>query len=81
MFIDFLADQEIFNLFEECKQGRVRLAKVVIQKEKLIPRYKTVPSKDWKSDWKAELPGCVDAYEPCYILFRLETPHEWILIR
>ncbi|KAE9556051.1 hypothetical protein FO519_000685 [Halicephalobus sp. NKZ332] len=74
------ADDDILKVFEECKQGKIRLAKIVIQKEKLVLSYRAAPTKDWKTDWKRDLPGCVDAYEPCFILFRLETPHEWLLI-
>ena len=77
----FTADDDILKVFEECKQGKIRIAKIVIQKEKLVLSYRNSATKDWKTDWKRDLPGCVDAYEPCFILFRLETPHEWILVR
>uniref|UniRef100_A0A7E4W0R1 Twinfilin n=1 Tax=Panagrellus redivivus TaxID=6233 RepID=A0A7E4W0R1_PANRE len=74
------ADDDVKAFFQTCKQGKVRLAKFVINKEKLSVSYHSPPTADWKADWKRELPNCVDSYEPCFILFRLETQHEWILI-
>ena len=79
--IKFLADTDLLTFFEDCKRGKYRMGKIVINKEKLVVNYHSPASNDWKADWKRDLPHCVDAYEPCFILFRLETPHEWILIR
>jgi twinfilin-like protein len=74
------ADNELMTFFEDCKRGKYRMGKIVINKEKLVVNYHSQPSNDWKADWKRDLPNCVDSYEPCFILFRLETPHDWILI-
>lgn len=71
----------------------MRLAKFVINKGKCTPslsnsfaekisvNFHTAPSDDWKRDWAANLPNCVDSYEPCFILFRIGSIHDWVLIR
>ncbi|KAI6189147.1 Twinfilin [Aphelenchoides besseyi] len=74
------ADGELKKFFEDCKQNKVRLAKFVINKEKININHWTAPSKDWHEDWSKNLPKCVDSYEPCFILFRLDSMHDWVLI-
>ncbi|KAI6175185.1 Twinfilin [Aphelenchoides fujianensis] len=74
------ADGELKKFFEECKRDKVRLAKFVINKEKININHWTAPSKDWHDDWSKNLPKCVDSYEPCFILFRLDSLHDWVLI-
>ncbi|KIH63802.1 Cofilin/tropomyosin-type actin-binding protein [Ancylostoma duodenale] len=48
--------------------------------EELTPNYEYAGTSNWRDDWRATLPECVDAFEPCFILFRLNTITEWILI-
>ncbi|CAJ0587900.1 unnamed protein product, partial [Mesorhabditis spiculigera] len=74
------ANDALKNAFNLGKQAKLRLIKVVIKNEELDPNYEYKGSPDWRSDWRATLPECVDAYEPCFILFRLNTITEWILI-
>jgi hypothetical protein len=93
------ADKDLKAFFEECKRGKIRLAKFVINKGSLllifisilfiekihvnfhVPLSSQSAAKDWKNDWNANVPGCVDSYEPCFLLFRLNTIHDWALIR
>jgi hypothetical protein len=49
--------------------------------ECFMVNYQYKPSKDWRHDWKKCLPEKVDSYEPCFLLFRFDSSHEWILIR
>jgi len=74
------ANEELLKFFELCKQSKVRLAKFVINKEQIGINYWSGPTKDWRHDWKKDLPNCVDSYEPCFILFKFESNHDWILI-
>ncbi|KAK0420417.1 hypothetical protein QR680_014671 [Steinernema hermaphroditum] len=74
------ADRELHALFEDCKEGKVRLAKIVVRNEALSLNFKDAGSDDWKADWRKNLPSCIDAYEPCYILFKLKSPTDWLLI-
>ncbi|TKR64618.1 hypothetical protein L596_025116 [Steinernema carpocapsae] len=74
------ADPNLIALFNDCKAGKIRLAKIVVRNETLSLNYKDVGSDDWKADWRKNLPTCIDAYEPCYILFRLKSSLDWLLI-
>lgn len=49
--------------------------------EQLRVNYDDRGSTDWRADWKKSLPECVDSFEPCFILFRLDSPSSWLLIR
>ncbi|VDO63122.1 unnamed protein product [Heligmosomoides polygyrus] len=66
-----------FRFLLSCQQ-RV-LYKTSISEE-LTPNYEYAGTGNWRDDWRATLPECVDAFEPCFILFRLNTITEWILI-
>ncbi|CAI4228117.1 unnamed protein product [Auanema sp. JU1783] len=68
------------NAFNLGKQAKLRLIKVVVKNEELTSNYEYAGTSNWKDDWRATLPECVDAFEPCFILFRLNTITEWILI-
>ncbi|KAL3079814.1 hypothetical protein niasHS_014096 [Heterodera schachtii] len=74
------ADEKLLDFFEQCKQCKVRFGKIVINNERLCVNHNLKPSKDWRKDWKKCLPDCVDAYEPCFLLFRFDSSHDWILI-
>ncbi|CAJ0921429.1 unnamed protein product, partial [Mesorhabditis belari] len=74
------ANDALRNAFNLAKQAKLRLIKVVIRNEELNPNYEYKGSPDWRSDWRATLPECVDSFEPCFVLFRLNTITEWILI-
>ncbi|PAV73455.1 hypothetical protein WR25_03119 isoform B [Diploscapter pachys] len=68
------------NAFNKGKQAKLRLIKVVVKNEELTLNYEYAGTANWRDDWKATLPECVDSFEPCFILFRMNTIHEWILI-
>lgn len=74
------ANIQLLEFFEQCKQCKIRFGKIVINNERLCINHKIGPSKDWRKDWKKSLPECIDAYEPCFLLFRLDSGHDWILI-
>ncbi|VDM56929.1 unnamed protein product [Angiostrongylus costaricensis] len=78
MFVS--ANDALKNAFNLAKQAKLRLIKVVVRNEELTPNYEYAGTVNWKDDWRATLPECVDAFEPCFILFRLNTITEWILI-
>lgn len=80
---EFSADKDLKNFLEECKRGKIRLAKFVINKERINVNFHAPYSdkKSWADEWKENLPGCVDSYEPCFLLFRLDSIHDWALIR
>ncbi|KHN89050.1 Twinfilin-2 [Toxocara canis] len=75
------ADDHLLKFFSQCKLGKIRLAKIVVRNEQLCVNYEDKGSTDWRADWKKSLPECVDSFEPCFILFRLDAPSDWLLIR
>ncbi|KAK5970445.1 hypothetical protein GCK32_013704, partial [Trichostrongylus colubriformis] len=74
------ANDALRHAFNLGKQAKLRLIKVVVRSEELTPNYEYAGTGNWRDDWRATLPECVDAFEPCFILFRLNTITEWILI-
>lgn len=74
------ADSKLLEFFDQCKQCKIRFGKIVINNASLNVNYHLNPSKDWRKDWKKCLPECVDSYEPCFLLFRFDSGHDWILI-
>ncbi|VDK89608.1 unnamed protein product [Litomosoides sigmodontis] len=49
-------------------------------REELCVNYQGKGTNDWRADFKRHLPDCIDAFEPCYILFRIDEPYGWILM-
>ncbi|CAD6185220.1 unnamed protein product [Caenorhabditis auriculariae] len=74
------ANAGLKNALNLGKQAKLRLIKVVVKNEELTSNYEYAGTGNWRDDWRATLPECVDAFEPCFILFRLNTITEWILI-
>ncbi|EFP04117.1 hypothetical protein CRE_27654 [Caenorhabditis remanei] len=74
------ANAALRNALNLGKQAKLRLIKIVVNNEEMTPNYEFAGTANWRDDWKACLPECVDAYEPCFILFRLNTITEWVLI-
>uniref|UniRef100_A0A0R3RYT2 Twinfilin n=1 Tax=Elaeophora elaphi TaxID=1147741 RepID=A0A0R3RYT2_9BILA len=74
------ASDKLLKFFNECKSGKIRLAKIVVKNEELCVNFQGKGTADWRADFKRHLPDCIDAFEPCYILFRIDEPCGWILM-
>jgi hypothetical protein len=74
------ADTKLLEFFDQCKQCKIRFGKIVINNASLQVNHHLNPSKDWKKDWRKCIPECIDSYEPCFLLFRFDSSHDWILI-
>ncbi|VDM98354.1 unnamed protein product [Thelazia callipaeda] len=75
------ANGKLLRFFNECKAGKVRLAKIVVKNGKeLSVNFQGKGTANWRADFKHYLPDCIDAFEPCYILFRIDEPNRWILM-
>ncbi|VIO87689.1 Uncharacterized protein BM_BM3918 [Brugia malayi] len=74
------ASDKLLRFFNECKSGKIRLAKIVVKNEELCVNFQGKGTTDWRADFKRHLPDCIDAFEPCYILFRIDEPCGWILM-
>ncbi|XP_076037800.1 twinfilin actin binding protein isoform X2 [Oratosquilla oratoria] len=78
------ANKELLNFFGRCRNGSVRLFKVVIEDEALHLNDWKPPKGSWEDDYDSlVLPMVVDQ-QPCYILYRLDSQsnggYEWVLI-
>ncbi|VBB33433.1 unnamed protein product [Acanthocheilonema viteae] len=49
-------------------------------REELCVNFQGKGTDDWRADFRRHLPDCIDAFEPCYILFRIDEPYGWILM-
>ncbi|KAF7639849.1 hypothetical protein Mgra_00000769 [Meloidogyne graminicola] len=74
------ADAKLLEFFEQCKQCKIRFGKIVINNSSMKVNFHLNPSKDWRKDWRKCLPESIDSYEPCFLLFRFDSSHSWILI-
>uniref|UniRef100_A0A5S6QV65 Twinfilin n=1 Tax=Trichuris muris TaxID=70415 RepID=A0A5S6QV65_TRIMR len=78
------ASAELIHAFSKCKNGSVRLLKVIIKHEQLTEE-SCYPSKStWAEDGKQCLHSSLVDGQPCYLLFRLDTAcavgYEWMLL-
>lgn len=42
--------------------------------------YEGKGTSNWRTDFNTLLPECIDSFEPCFILFRIDEPG-WLFIR
>lgn len=71
--------------FTKCKNGTIRLLKVSIENEQLVPAcHKDANSSSWDKVYDSLVLPLIEDGQPCYILFRLDTKNssgfEWLLI-
>ncbi|XP_061112760.1 twinfilin-2 isoform X2 [Conger conger] len=78
------ATPELKEFLAKARAGSVRLIKVVIQDEQLVLGAYREPSQSWDRDYDHFLLPLLDAMEPCYVLYRLDSQnaqgYEWIFI-
>ncbi|KAJ8257382.1 hypothetical protein GJAV_G00185000 [Gymnothorax javanicus] len=78
------ATPELKEFLAKARAGSVRLIKVVIQDEQLVLGAYREPSQSWDRDYDHFLLPLLDAKEPCYVLYRLDSQnaqgYEWIFI-
>ncbi|MFH4981014.1 hypothetical protein AB6A40_007723 [Gnathostoma spinigerum] len=73
-------DDRLQKVLSGCKDSSLRLAKIVIKDEKLTANFEDKGSTDWEADWCRTVLNCIDAFEPCFLLFRLDSSTSWVLI-
>uniref|UniRef100_A0A452S4E6 Twinfilin actin binding protein 2 n=1 Tax=Ursus americanus TaxID=9643 RepID=A0A452S4E6_URSAM len=78
------ATEELKEFFAKARAGSVRLIKVVIEDEQLVLGASRELMGRWDQDYdKAVLP-LLDAQEPCYLLYRLDSQNaqgfEWLFL-
>ncbi|RZF36094.1 hypothetical protein LSTR_LSTR010505 [Laodelphax striatellus] len=78
-------NEELKKFFGKCRDGKIRAMKIAIENEQLsLVNYKEKKGS-WESDYEKFVPGLVEAAQPTFILFRLDTKSEttaydWLLI-
>lgn len=75
---------ELREFFGGSKDGHVRLMKIGIDNEQLVLQESFPPSGSWEEDWDHLVLPCLEAKQPCYLIYRLDSRndmgYEWVFI-
>lgn len=83
------ANTELASFFaearQEAKKTKVRLIKVVIEKEQLVLEESRETCATWERDWDSMVSRSVESDRPCYLLFRTDGmddagSYKWVLV-
>ncbi|XP_031424271.1 twinfilin-2-like [Clupea harengus] len=78
------ATPELRDFLAKARGGVIRIIKIVIRNEQLVLGAYSEPSQSWDRDYDHFLLPLLDAQEPCYILYRLDSQnaqgYEWLFI-
>ncbi|XP_057622386.1 toll-like receptor 9 isoform X1 [Chionomys nivalis] len=78
------ATEELKEFFAKARAGSVRLIKVIIEDEQLVLGASQEPVGRWDQDYDRAVLPLLDAQEPCYLLFRLDSQNaqgfEWLFL-
>ncbi|XP_037386110.1 twinfilin-2 isoform X2 [Talpa occidentalis] len=78
------ATEELKEFFAKARAGSVRLIKVVIEDEQLVLGASREPVGCWDKDYDGAVLPLLDAQQPCYLLYRLDSKNaqgfEWLFL-
>ncbi|XP_032988985.1 toll-like receptor 9 isoform X3 [Rhinolophus ferrumequinum] len=78
------ATEELKEFFAKARAGSVRLIKVVIEDEQLVLGASREPVSSWDQDYDRAVLPLLDAQQPCYLLYRLDSKNaqgfEWLFL-
>nr|XP_025740487.1 toll-like receptor 9 isoform X3 [Callorhinus ursinus] len=78
------ATEELKEFFAKARAGSVRLIKVVIEDEQLVLGASRELLGCWDQDYDRAVLPLLDAQEPCYLLYRLDSQNaqgfEWLFL-
>uniref|UniRef100_A0A2K6PK49 Twinfilin actin binding protein 2 n=1 Tax=Rhinopithecus roxellana TaxID=61622 RepID=A0A2K6PK49_RHIRO len=78
------ATEELKEFFAKARAGSVRLIKVVIEDEQLVLGASQEPVGRWDQDYDRAVLPLLDAQQPCYLLYRLDSQNaqgfEWLFL-
>ncbi|XP_034852392.1 toll-like receptor 9 isoform X3 [Mirounga leonina] len=78
------ATEELKEFFAKARAGSVRLIKVVIEDEQLVLGASRELMGRWDQDYDRAVLPLLDAQEPCYLLYRLDSQNaqgfEWLFL-
>uniref|UniRef100_A0A9L0RK77 Twinfilin actin binding protein 2 n=1 Tax=Equus caballus TaxID=9796 RepID=A0A9L0RK77_HORSE len=78
------ATEELKEFFAKARAGSVRLIKVVIEDEQLVLGASRELAGCWDQDYDRAVLPLLDAQQPCYLLYRLDSQNaqgfEWLFL-
>ncbi|XP_032744348.1 twinfilin-2-like [Rattus rattus] len=78
------ATEELKDFFARARAGSIRLIRVIIEDEQLVLGASQEPVGRWDQDYDRVVLPLLDAQEPCYLLFRLDSQNaqgfEWLFL-
>lgn len=79
------ANDALKKLFTKCRDGKIRVLKVSIENEELIPAAFSKPVNKWQDDYDKMIKPLIIENQPAYILYRLDTKssdsgYDWLFI-
>ncbi|ELV10385.1 Twinfilin-2 [Tupaia chinensis] len=84
MFLVLVATEELKEFFARARAGSVRLIKVVIEDEQLVLGASQELGGRWDQDYDRAVLPLLDAQQPCYLLYRLDSQNaqgfEWLFL-
>ncbi|XP_043492113.1 twinfilin isoform X2 [Polistes fuscatus] len=79
------ANDALKKMFSKCRDGKIRVLKVSIENEELVPATFNKPSNKWHEDYDKMIKPLILENQPAYILYRLDTKstdsgYDWLFI-
>ncbi|XP_057658411.1 twinfilin isoform X2 [Diorhabda carinulata] len=78
------ANEELLTFFAKCRDGTIRLIKVIIHNEQLCLDNHKKTQNTWDKDFDPFIQPLIEENQPCYILYRLDSKdslgYEWLFI-
>ncbi|XP_011306146.1 twinfilin isoform X2 [Fopius arisanus] len=79
------ANDALKKLFAKCRDGKIRVLKISIENEELIPASSSKPVGKWQDDYSRLVKPLIEENQPAYILYRLDTKspdsgYDWLFI-
>lgn len=79
------ANDALKKIFVKCRDGKIRVLKVSIENEELVPTMSTKPNGKWQDDYSKMVKPLIIEDQPTYVLFRLDTKspdsgYDWLFI-
>lgn len=79
------ANDALKKIFSKCRDGKVRVLKVSIENEELIPDHWAKPVGKWQDDYDKMIKPLIEENQPTYILYRLDVKspdsgYDWLFV-
>ncbi|KAK2577878.1 hypothetical protein KPH14_001390 [Odynerus spinipes] len=79
------ANDALKKVFSKCRDGKIRILKVSIENEELVPASFNKPVNKWQDDYDKMIKPLILENQPAYILYRLDTKsadsgYDWLFI-